>query len=108
MIAALILGLVSSASALASGPIDLSPVHITDPVAYSESLRKFSERRDTRAFRDAVQILYDRFIDRPWGDAYWPQADQDWKNLLSALCPGLPTLCSLSTGLSNEDQLHTI
>ena len=71
----------------------LSPVSVTEPVAYMEAYKKAKGNPDLMAFKSVVEIIYDAINERPWGEKYFPEAEQRWTTLRLRLCPSVKAFC---------------
>lgn len=87
-----------------AGASVLSPVTITDQLAAGRFYQEAQAQESFRALKDLNEIIYDRYIDRPWGDAYYPEADARWKKLRALVCPALTAFCRPPTDLTSPEQ----
>lgn len=102
----LFFGLLTEAHAF--DDVMFSPVQVVDYTAMVGAADDFRNRADGRAYQDLVQIVYDKYIERPWGSAYWKESDARWRTLRALLCPGLSELCSLPGSFSSPLDLISI
>lgn len=87
-----------------------SPALLQDYVSWDKAYTAFySPGSDSRAYVDLLDIIYDREISRPWGEAYFPEAGQRLQNFRSFLCPSLPSpqprLCTIPAKMASDQDV---
>ncbi len=87
------------AAASGSSAAVLSPVTVIDYASAGRFAQSAQGQQAFRAFKEFNEIIYDRYLDRPWGDAYYSEADARWKTLRASLCPGLEGICQVKEEL---------
>lgn len=72
-----------------------SPALLVDYGDYSSRTENFNrDGSETRVFRDLAEILYDWDNNRPWGNAYFPEANKRLKDFRAVVCPALPPVAA--------------
>lgn len=87
--------------------LTLSPVQIIDYLKWGEIFTAQSKSPELRAFNDVSFIIYDKYIGRPWGEAYYPEATKRWKTFREKYCEQAlaPATCALPEKIENDTHL---
>ena len=86
-------GVFATVSALAD--LHQSPVQVIDYVKYGQVVTEFNRRPELKAFSEFSTILYDHFVERPWGKDYFPEANKRLTAFKSSFCPQIDSVCKL-------------
>lgn len=116
MITFISLALTALAHAYSPSPSLLgSPALLVDYSGYSAEAERFHRPgSQTRALRDLVEILYDWDNNRPWGPAYFPEANARLKAFREIVCGAFPsalpapTACFRPAILLGRDEIKTL
>lgn len=82
-----------------------SPALLADYASWGKQIAAFGEGgSETQLFRDLVEIVYDRDINRPWGADFYPTANRRFRAFRTKLCPAIRTLatCALRAELVTD------
>jgi hypothetical protein len=88
-----------------------SPVLLVDYATWVKESETFSQAgSETRAYKDLVEILYDREVGRDWGAAYFPEANERLSALRAQLCQGGSSLafCSSPKSLASDADVQSL
>lgn len=97
-----------------AGPMELphdptsSPLGLRDAQTWNQKMLEFNAHPAAQTLAEFFKILYDWFIDRPWKDKYYPEADKRWKALRQLMCPAATHICALPEAFSSDDHLNGI
>lgn len=95
--------------ALASAEVKTSPVQVVDHVKFADVISDFRSRKDLKVLSEFSRIVYDHYIDRPWGSGYFPEASNRWSALKAIFCPSLGRdICSIPDRISNTNELYRL
>ncbi|MGE3684473.1 MAG: hypothetical protein AB7G93_22370 [Bdellovibrionales bacterium] len=87
---ALVVGSYSAQAVQLSPELVKSKALLIDFVTWANSYTtRFESGSEQRAMKELIEIIYDLEIERPWGEAYFPEAQKRLVTLRSMVCPAL-------------------
>ena len=102
----------SRASYMPSPEVLGSPVLLQNYAGWNNDDTAFYSRgSETRAYADLLHIVYDADINRPWGDAYFPEAESRLETFRARVCPALPSpirICSVPVKMESENDISEL
>lgn len=80
-----------------------SPALLVNYIAWVREMDAIGESPAAKALRSLTEILYDRQIGRPWGEAYFPEAQKRLEAFRQALCGDAATVTVCSPAALKDD-----
>lgn len=99
--------LLATVSAVANNVLT-SPVQVIDFIRYGQIYNDFNSRQELKALRQMSFIIYDKYVNRPWGDEYLPEAQKRWDEFRLRFCHPVPGVCALPEKLSQDGALEAV